>query len=168
MSADVLTSHEAELVACLDHVQAADGQSSIDEAQRIVRLMKAEMRALAGAERAEWQTRISTVEKRLQDVKHASLVGPSRGGGGGGSTRQGTTSSDPSDVLEASANRQRQMVDDARRQLEETEQVGAETLKNLQAQREVIVKAQNNLSAVNRDLDQSNRIMTRMSKWWRG
>ncbi|KMS93356.1 hypothetical protein BVRB_032310, partial [Beta vulgaris subsp. vulgaris] len=131
------------------------------DAEAMLKLMKAEIRTLAPPDKDQWQQRAKQIEARL---KRAQLIGnksdPVRG--------QSKAVNNPNDEIAASAQRQKDMLLEAKRQLEETEQVGAQTMQDLAKQREVIMKTQQNVSAINQDLDHSSRIMSRMSKWWRG
>jgi hypothetical protein len=70
--------------------------------------------------------------------------------------------------MAASAKRQQEMLLQARKQLQETEEVGADTLHNLAKQRETILRTQKNVQTMNEELDHSSRIMTRLSRFWRG
>jgi uncharacterized coiled-coil DUF342 family protein len=61
-----------------------------------------------------------------------------------------------------------QTLKKAQAQLAETEGVGVNTLENLQKQKEVIKKVNNNTKEINDELSLSNKLLNRMGKWWRG
>eukprot|EP00808_Paulinella_micropora_P017355 g48140.t1 len=94
-------------------------------------------------------------KNQLQNLQKASLMG------GGVST--GPTFGGPAPGEESL-----EVLKKARQQLHETEQVGLETLEHLGKQREVILNATQNAKEVNSNLATSNRLLTRMGKWWRG
>jgi hypothetical protein len=56
----------------------------------------------------------------------------------------------------------------ARQQLAETEDQGAKILVNLDTQKETIQHARGNLKETNQNLSYSKKLLTGMSKWWRG
>ena len=56
---------------------------------------------------------------------------------------------------------------EAKKQLEESEQVGRETLNHLQQQRETLERVKGNLKETNDGLNTSNKFLNRMSSWWR-
>lgn len=60
------------------------------------------------------------------------------------------------------------VLERARAQLQETEEVGINTLENLERQRETMGNTKKNAKEVNSNLATSNRLLTRMGKWWRG
>lgn len=64
--------------------------------------------------------------------------------------------------------RQQKMLEEARRNLAATEECGDAVLNDLAKQRETIERASDNVRETNDGLKESNRIMNRMSRWWRG
>lgn len=51
--------------------------------------------------------------------------------------------------------------------LEEAEKNGADTMEELLRQREILNKARNNLDKVDENINDSQRILYKMSSWWR-
>ncbi len=56
----------------------------------------------------------------------------------------------------------------AQAQLYETEQIGVNTLENLNKQKETIKNTKKNTEEINQNLSYSNKLLNRMGKWWRG
>lgn len=55
----------------------------------------------------------------------------------------------------------------ARQQLADTEETAVDTMEHLTKQREQIAKATTNTQKVNSDLGYSNKLLGKMSQWWR-
>jgi len=60
------------------------------------------------------------------------------------------------------------ILENSRKQLAETEEVGKGILTNLDSQKETIKKSTANAREVNENLQQSTSLLNKMSKWWRG
>jgi len=61
-----------------------------------------------------------------------------------------------------------EVLQKARAQLAETEETGINVLSNLAKQKETIQRTRGNLDTTNSQLSYSNKLVTKMGKWWRG
>ena len=59
-------------------------------------------------------------------------------------------------------------LEQARRQLLQTEQIAAETMDHLRAQREVLSATKGKMDEVKGELHESDTWLRRLSRWWRG
>ena len=60
------------------------------------------------------------------------------------------------------------MLEASRKQLMETEEIGEQTLVNLQKQKDTIKHSHENLKKVNSSIKQGEGLLSQMSRWWRG
>jgi len=59
-------------------------------------------------------------------------------------------------------------LEQSRSQLAETEGVGTDIMKELHKQKHTIKRATDNMRETNSDLKKSDKLLNKMSKWWRG
>jgi Snare region anchored in the vesicle membrane C-terminus len=108
------------------------------------------------AERDAVKARIKKIENRIETERRGMLLGVS------------ATRDDSKETAVTAHQRSLERLEQARVQLAETEQVATNVVDNLAVQRETIARTRQNLHAVDKDLSQSNKLVNRMSKWWRG
>jgi len=60
------------------------------------------------------------------------------------------------------------ILEKSRQTLHETEEVGRSTSSELAKQTETMQNTKKNIKEVNEHLNTSNKLLTRMSRWWRG
>jgi len=83
-----------------------------------------------------------------------------------GQSRSSTMAASSNHVQRAEEGRD--ILRQARQQLADTEETAVDTMEHLTRQREQIAKATENTKKVNNDLGYSNKLLGKMSQWWRG
>lgn len=130
-------------------------KASLTEAEQGLEQIKIEIHNIADKnKKAAIIQQIKNYEKKIQDERHALLVGPG-----------------PSSKYATVQEREEQNIarlEAARNQLYETEQVGKDVATNLAIQKEKLKKTQNNVNEIDASLAKSNKFLNSMSKWWRG
>ncbi len=105
--------------------------------------------------KAECTKKIKKYRETLEAAKRAKLFG--------GSSEQDRELNDDERHQATMARLQQ-----ARQQLLESEEVGQTTLANLETQKETIKRTQSNVNKMNSQMGTADKLLTRMSKWWRG
>jgi chromosome segregation ATPase len=129
--------------------------------------MKMEIHSVSSkAKKDEYNAKIKTYNTRVAAAKKALLFSGSSGAAAAGGpnadvrARQQTAEEKQAASLE--------VLKKARAQLAETEQVGVSTVEALSSQEEQIRKSRQNMEEVNSNLNHSNKLLNKMSQWWRG
>lgn len=128
--------------------------------------MKMEIHSVSGkaakdaynAKMTSFNTRVAAAKKALLFSGSASAA--SSGVGNGAVARQQTQEEKQAASLE--------VLKKARQQLAETEAVGVNTVNELAKQQDQIKKSRENMEEVNSGLHHSNKLLNKMSQWWRG
>jgi len=109
-----------------------------------------------------FKTRVATAKKALLFSGSSSAAAAAAGNGpnAGAYARQQSAEEKQAETLA--------ILQAARRQLAETEDVGVSTVNELQKQQEQIQKSRQNMEEVNSGLNHSNKLLNKMSQWWRG
>jgi len=143
--------------------EASKAQAAIDDGEELLDSLRREVSDMSDkARKDEVQKKMQAYKDLIGKLKRQILTG---GGSGGGADAAS---------LAASMNGEERAKDgleklkEANRQLAETEAVGTDTLDRLQQQRDTIQRINNNTKDINSNLTYSNKLLTRMSKWWRG
>lgn len=122
--------------------------------------MKIEVHSVSNkAKKDEYVLKMSQYQRQIDKTRRTLLTTRQDG------TTQGT---DPRVSATAANERGLEVLQRARAQLAETEETGVNIMNNLATQKETIARTQNNMNKVNQDLSHSNKLLNRMSKWWRG
>lgn len=103
-------------------------------------------------------TQVAAFEAKVRDLKKSQLLA-----GGSKSKASQKTTMDPEDQQQQSMETLRK----AHRELQETEAVGNNVLKNLALQKETIANSNKNLKETNQHLSYSKKLINGMSQWWR-
>jgi len=118
--------------------------------------IKKELPTLDPKRKAEIQRKMRQFQDKVDILKRKSLIG-----GGAQRSMADMTAEErgkqSTDTLRA-----------ARAQLNETQGVADDTLTRLQEQEGTIKKSQQRVDGMNKDLSYSNKLVTKMGKWWRG
>jgi superfamily II DNA helicase RecQ len=124
--------------------------------------LKAELPGITNkAKKDEVLKKMNEYKDLMGKIKRALLTGRMDGDGSSSSAGDSMTSDQKaSDGLEK--------LRAARSELAETEAVGADTLDRLGKQKEQIKKVGQNTKEINTQLSYSNKLLNRMSQWWRG
>jgi hypothetical protein len=75
---------------------------------------------------------------------------------------------DPHDILLAKTNESTKVLEETLKVLHDTEQVGIDTLRALQKQRDTMARVKENLNTTQQSLKHSDSVLTRMMRFWRG
>jgi methylthioribose-1-phosphate isomerase len=129
--------------------------------------MKMEIHSVSGkaakdsynAKMTSFNTRVAAAKKALLFSGSASAASAS-GVGNSAQARQQTQEEKQAASLE--------VLKKARQQLAETEAVGVNTVNELAKQQDQIKKSRDNMEEVNSNLHHSNKLLNKMSQWWRG
>lgn len=125
--------------------------------------MKIEIHSVGDKKKKEeYIAKINQFNSTIAKHKKALLTGKSNSANNGGTVQQAGA-----EALQRQQN-SLDVLRKANQQLADTEQVGVDTLQNLEKQRETIARARENLKQTSDNLGYSNKMLNRMSKWWRG
>jgi vesicle transport through interaction with t-SNAREs 1 len=117
--------------------------------------------------RADLRAARVALAKRRGDEDRAALFDGANGASGGKyDVEEGGGGDTTERLLDTTRSMQEgsQRIFDSRRNIAQTESIGASILEDLQAQRNTILRARSNLSGVDEGLDQSNSILTTMNR----
>lgn len=132
-----------------------DLDSIIEEATQILEQLKIEVHSISDrATKNEVQQRMKAHQKRIESAKYRKLMGD----------RDADAPLDDDERHEVNMARLRH----ARDQLRASEETASETLTNLHQQEETLRRVNANVKQTNEELATSNKLLTRMGKWWRG
>jgi len=142
-----------------DKTRVENDLSEVDES---ISQMKIEIHSVAGkaakdgynAKIKEFQTRVATAKKGLL------FSGAASASAGSLAARQQTN--------EQKENQNLEILKKARQQLAETEEVGVATVTTLHDQTNQMKKIKGNTTEVVDSLNHSNKLLNKMSQWWRG
>lgn len=152
--------------------------SELDEADRLVKRMEVEVHSASGYERERMHTRLKARKDELSKLKK-QYRDVSKGQASAQSDRQALLSSGPLSDEEAptsSSQRERMLsatdrlkqtgerIQQGRKQLLETEELGANILSDLHRQRESITHARDQLHSADETIGRSRRILSAMSR----
>jgi chromosome segregation ATPase len=136
---------------------SGDIEEQVDDAEEVIKQIKIEMHSIPGARKQEVLAKVKGYETKLSGSKKKALFA-------GHSNSEQTKKIDAGDQAQQSL----EILHKARAQLAETEDQGAKILVNLDQQKETIQHARGNLKTTNQSLSYSKKLLTGMSKWWRG
>jgi len=132
-----------------------DKQEVIEEAKEIIAQLRVEIYNVKDpTKKQEIQNKMKQYEREIEASKKSLLMGDYK--------PKSSTSAEERETKSL------QTLEAARKQLEESETLGNDTVKNLAEQRETIERSRNNNKKAQDGLNTSNKLLTRMSKWWRG
>lgn len=142
-------------------------QELIDEAEDTLKQMKMEVHGVGNKQQKDaYNAKIANFNTRIAAAKKSLLFS--------GSSSAAAASSGASTIAahqQSQAERSQQSLEvlkKARQQLAETEQIGTETVTNLAKQTEQIKGMAEKTRDVNSGLSHSNKLLNKMSQWWRG
>lgn len=157
MAEDMITTYLEDLDEILSELNEGKEDSSalVQEAEDILDQLKISALSLQDKDRkGEVQSKVILYRMKLDDLKRSALLGDDDG----------------LDVPMGSVQRSQQSLEvlqASHRQLLETEEVGNGIIQNLDQQKETILHTQGNLQEINSEANHSNKLLTKMSKWWR-
>jgi enoyl-[acyl-carrier-protein] reductase (NADH) len=139
-------------------------QELLDEAKETLSQMRIEIHSITQKPRKDaYLSKMSNYDILLSKHRKALLTGTA-----GGSRPSGASSaSSQASQTERSA-KSLETLQKARAQLAEAEEVGVNVLENLGKQKETIKATRGKLEETSHELSYSNKMLNRMSKWWRG
>ena len=151
-----------EYVECLKDLcndfdkESTNTDQLIEEADEIIEQIKIELSAIPrGPRRNEIENTIKNYKDKLLKQKKINLLGSDENR----VDNRSKTQIEHDSLL---------ALEEARKQLMESEEVAHETLGELERQTEVMKNTNRNINATNEELGYSNKLLTRMGKWWRG
>jgi len=136
--------------------------SALKESDEILSQMKIEVVSISDKGRKqEVVAKMNGYKEKVAVYRKTLLLsGGSSGGGGGGRGAERTDDQKAANSLD--------VLNKARQQLIESQEVGNNVMGNLAQQRETINRSTAKVQEVNQNLSYSNKLLTRMGKWWRG
>lgn len=133
----------------------------LQQAQSLLQQLSVEARSLSGDDRMEWMERVKLGKSQLQAVKvemdRAKLGVTKNGSADGGATRQLQSNED-------SLMRQNATLEQARRTIQETEEVGAEISSELHKNRNTIESSHRNVRELGSLTGRANELLKSLSK----
>jgi len=140
-----------------------DVQETIEEAEQLIEQLKIQVHSIGDATAksaalAETRKYIA----KLDEVKRRQLMGGSAAAGAGGN------GGGQMDAEDERHNNNMARLHAARNQLLESERVAGETLERLNEQEETMKRVNANQKEVIAEQKLSDKLLTRMGKWWRG
>jgi chromosome segregation ATPase len=130
--------------------------------------MKLEIHSVsAKAQKDAYNAKIASFRTRVAAAKKALLFSGSAAAAAGGSANMGSLAQRQQTQEDRRA-AQLETLKKANAQLAETEAVGINTVNELAKQGEQIKKTRDNVDEVNQNLNHSNKLLNKMSQWWRG
>ena len=109
---------------------------------------------------ASFKLRVDAAKKTLLFSGSASAAAAAGGANGGMYAKQQSMEEKQAASLE--------VLKKSRQQLAETEATGINTVNELEKQNNQIKKTRVNTQEINADLSHSNKLLNKMSQWWRG
>jgi len=143
-------------------------ESDLAEVDETLKQMGMEIHSVAQkAKKDEYQAKIKQFQARAAAGRKALLFqgasGSAAGAGGAGAQIA---------AKQASAEEKQQaslaVLQRARQQLAETEAIGVETVQHLDAQNKQLASQKEKMVEINSNLNHSNKLLNKMSQWWRG
>lgn len=152
-----------ELIGSIEaNVNSESAESDLEELKDNIAQLSIELGNVVDKERKRiWKDKVTGFERKLSELRRLNLLGDS-------ANAKKSPFDDQTKEIQASLDKQSQMLMESRKVLQETEEVAINTMMDLAAQREKIQQATNSTKELNDDLTASNKILNRMNKWWRG
>lgn len=147
----------------------AEGASSqrqldedVEEVNSLLKQIEIGSRSMPPSDKSVWRQKVKTIRSELTEIQGRVLMASSN------SSR--TNASNQNSQTDSHASHQRNMdrLEESRRQLAETEAVAVDTTASLHAQRNQMDNVRKNVNEIDSQMSHTDRILTRMSKWWRG
>jgi len=163
-----------ELVTSAEQQHPKDMTTSLLDADAQLVTVRMEVFGVKpGTERDKYQARVRELQTRIQNLRRSALTnGRSDKGGGAGSSAgiaaavAGSFQKSPLSV-EAKQQQSLAVLNQAKKQLAETETVGIATVVALDAQGRQINDTKTKMEEVDSGLNRSNKLLNKMSAWWR-
>jgi len=139
-------------------------EADLEEADETLSQMKMEIHSCGTkAEKDKYNAKIKEFQGRIAAARKGLLFS--------GSSGSSSSSSAASARIQSTEEKQAaslEVLKKARQQLAETEAIGTSTVENLAKQNEQIKKSKENVREINSNLSHSNKLLNKMSQWWRG
>mmetsp|Transcript_24267 Transcript_24267/g.34237 ORF Transcript_24267/g.34237 Transcript_24267/m.34237 type:complete len:157 (-) Transcript_24267:456-926(-) len=155
--ADIIGEFFEDIEECFQKIdsKAEDVDTLIGEVEDSLQQIRLNLSSVTNPqEKQQFQDKIRQCEVRLQSSKKSQLLSGANVGA--------------NDTVEQKQAESLDVLEKARAQLLETEQISHETIANLTEQTQTIKRANQNLKETNQNLSYSNKLVNKMSKWWRG
>eukprot|EP01083_Nonionella_stella_P154817 499323_1 len=149
-----------EKLADTDKDKAED---NVDEIEDLIRQVELEARMLPSAQRTSANENILKYKNGVKRIKNTILTSRS---GPGPAVKESKTD-DFGSEQQSSHQRSMAVLKQSQRQLAETEELAVDTATSVRLQSEQIDKMAGQVDTINDDLSYSNKVLTRMNKWWR-
>jgi len=142
----------------------------LSEAKDLVQQLKVSVHSVADkTKKATVQGQIRGFEAEVAKLQKSVLMAGASNGSNGATTgdsgfgRSGSVSDGSTSQTNTVA-----ILERSRSQLAETEGVATDIMKELDKQKHTIKRATDNMRETNSDLKKSDKLLNKMSKWWRG
>lgn len=146
-----------EIIEEIKEKNGVDCDELIEEARGTLKQLKIAQHSVTDPElKATISAKIKDRENQLNNSKKATLFAMPNGQEHGELTRD--------EKNQASL----ATLEQARNQLAQAESDGENILGNLSTQNETMANTKKNLKEINKDLKYSDKLLSKMSKWWRG
>jgi len=122
-------------------------------------MLRVAISSVPESQRAAVQQQLRAYTERLQSVKRRLLFGGDSGGG---------AADDRSLTEEERHEANMARLYEASRQLAQNEETALNIRQQLAQQRDVLERATGNARTINNEMTTSSKLLTSMSKWWRG
>jgi len=133
----------------------AQTENALKEAKEILGQLKLAVSSITDKKRKDaLDAKIRSYDNEMSKIKRNILLEPDK--------------QRPSQTKAEAASESLIILERSRQQLIETEDVGANILVNLDKQKETIKRSHNNLKETHAQLRTGDKLMNKMSKWWRG
>lgn len=151
---------------------ARDAEKLVDQADQTLRQMEMELKTLPSSARSTLNPRVKDYREQLrskklelkvatQQIQRDELLGGDvEDGLGSTSKEQRARLVDSTDKLRASS----QKLEEAKRTVLETEEIGMDIMGDLRGQREVILRTRNNMGEISENFGSARRILVSMGR----
>jgi len=140
-----------------EKMDSAQRETNLKEAKEIIEQLQLSLPSIRDQKKKnDVEMKIKGYKNKIDKTRKASLL-------------SGVT---PSSSSKASAEEKQQksleILESSRKQIVDIEEIGNGVLSTLDQQTETIKRSHSNLKDTHRDLKDSDKLLNRMSKWWRG
>lgn len=125
---------------------------TLSDADEHIQLIKLEFMNLSQEQKNSYKLKIKTYEGRLTHIKLMS--------------RTHTNSGDRLEAIHISQN-SLDLLKETRSELAKTEEIGSQIIGNLEKQGEQIKHARENVKEIHQNTSFGNKLLVKMSRWWR-
>jgi len=149
----------------------AKKEEVLAEAKDLLQQLKVSVHSVSDkTKKTTVQGQIRGFEADVAKLQKAVLMAGASTGGNGATSGDGASGARSGSMSNGSSSQTNTVaiLEQSRSQLAETEGVGTDIMKELDKQKHTIKRATDNMRETNSDLKKSDKLLNKMSKWWRG